>query len=568
MTSLPSRPSEQRRASDVLEALLEQSSRQSEIVIAYLRLGIGTVALVKFLSSLLMASSPSLHSALDSAVMASGIVFSGVILTLAARKVPTARLSIAAVIFDAGLALHFPLLDALLPEPGYLGLLSNQNFALPCLVAACAGVRLSRRVALWGVIGAFVSLVAALTVEVLAAPWTQPGLGRICLGLGYYGCFATLGLALAHRARKLVYSAADKAVEAERVRQRLGAYVSEEVALQALQGPELTLGGRRQDVAALFSDLRGFTSWSERLEPERIVSQLNDYLDAVVTAIRAEGGVVDKYIGDSVMVVFGIPEPRPDDAARALRAAAGMQRALEAHNAVRVKRGLPPLAQGVGVHFGPAVAGNIGTSDHLAVHGGGRHGEPRQPAGDRDEGAGRRGAVLRGGRGGGEGQRRPNPRGGGQGAHPRQGAGGGDRGVRDGQRGRRGRSPGGGGCQRAGLGPGAPRFVPGYAALKQPATEVAPERCEARLRGLGGRESARDENQGIRSPMCTLHLGIAPLRLSLLGPRRRTSQSRRGFSRRQAQSLNTLIELAAAKPGPRRTARAPVRRSVERAERQ
>ena len=174
-----------------------------------------------------------------------------------------------------------------------------------------------------------------------------------------------LGVAVAGRARTLVYSAADKAVEAERVRQRLGAYVSEEVAEQALGTREPTLGGRRQDVAVLFSDLRGFTTWSERSEPERIVAELNAYLDVVVAAVRAEGGVVDKYIGDSVMVIFGIPAARPDDAARALRAAAGMQRVLVAHNADRVRRRLAPLAQGVGVHFGPAVAGNIGTSDHL-----------------------------------------------------------------------------------------------------------------------------------------------------------------------------------------------------------
>jgi adenylate cyclase len=74
-----------------------------------------------------------------------------------------------------------------------------------------------------------------------------------------------------------------------------------------------------------------------------------------------EGGVVDKYIGDAIMAVFGAPRSSPDAAARALRAAQGMSRALEAHNAARAAKGLPPLKHGIGVHFGPVIAGNIGT---------------------------------------------------------------------------------------------------------------------------------------------------------------------------------------------------------------
>jgi adenylate cyclase len=115
----------------------------------------------------------------------------------------------------------------------------------------------------------------------------------------------------------------------------------------------------------LFSDLRGFTRYSEKISPERLVSELNAYLDVMVTVVRKHGGMVDKYIGDAIMVVFGLPEPQPDAPLRALRAAAEMQAALLVHNADRERRGLPPLQQGIGVHHGHAIAGNIGTEDRL-----------------------------------------------------------------------------------------------------------------------------------------------------------------------------------------------------------
>lgn len=115
----------------------------------------------------------------------------------------------------------------------------------------------------------------------------------------------------------------------------------------------------------LFSDLRGFTTYSESLPPEELVDELNAYLEAMVREIKYEGGVIDKYIGDAIMVVFGIPSPKPGDAERAVRCAWRMDQALAVHNAQRTARGLPPLKHGVGVHFGEVVAGNMGTSERL-----------------------------------------------------------------------------------------------------------------------------------------------------------------------------------------------------------
>jgi adenylate cyclase len=103
----------------------------------------------------------------------------------------------------------------------------------------------------------------------------------------------------------------------------------------------------------------------EGLDPQRLVGELNAYLEAMVSVIDQEGGIVDKYIGDAIMVVFGIPGTHPDDADRAVRTATRMREALVQHNQERVEAGLDPLREGIGVHFGHAVAGNIGTAERL-----------------------------------------------------------------------------------------------------------------------------------------------------------------------------------------------------------
>jgi len=250
------------------------------------------------------------------------------------------------------------------PSPGSSGVLRAPDLALLLLATVAAGVRLSRTVMLVGA-GVFLALFGAI-VALLA---TQPS-GALHAGpAATWSLFligaAVLGYSIATRTRRLVFEGADTALVAERTRQRFGAYVSEEIAREAMEAEEITLGGRRQLVAVLFSDLRGFTSYSERVPPEQLIAELNHYLDAMVGVIRREGGVVDKFIGDAIMVVFGIPKPGPDDARRAIRAAAAMQAALDEHNEVRAKAGRPPFQQGIGVHFGPAVAGHVGTTQRL-----------------------------------------------------------------------------------------------------------------------------------------------------------------------------------------------------------
>ena len=152
--------------------------------------------------------------------------------------------------------------------------------------------------------------------------------------------------------------------ERDRVRDLLDKNVSPEVAAQLVrQGA--ALGGEEREVTVLFCDLRGFTPLSEGLEPPKLVALLNRYLDRMSSAIEAQGGVIDKYIGDEIMALFGAPVAAPDSADRAVRAALSMRAALAELNGELAAEGRPPLAFGIGVNTARVVAGNIGSHRRL-----------------------------------------------------------------------------------------------------------------------------------------------------------------------------------------------------------
>jgi adenylate cyclase len=115
----------------------------------------------------------------------------------------------------------------------------------------------------------------------------------------------------------------------------------------------------------LFVDLRGFTALSETLAPPELLALLNRYLDRMSAEIERQGGVIDKYIGDEIMALFGAPVDVPDGADRAVRAALGMREALATLNREFAAEGRPPLAFGVGINTATVVAGNIGSHRRL-----------------------------------------------------------------------------------------------------------------------------------------------------------------------------------------------------------
>lgn len=150
-------------------------------------------------------------------------------------------------------------------------------------------------------------------------------------------------------------------------RDAFGRYLNPEMADQVSENPELlALGGEKRELTVLFSDIRGFTTISEGMQPEDLVELLNVYLGEMTDVIFDESGTLDKYIGDAIMAVWGAPLPRDDHAAAACRAAIGMCEHLAANTDAWVARGWPRIAAGIGLHTGDMVVGNMGSERHVS----------------------------------------------------------------------------------------------------------------------------------------------------------------------------------------------------------
>ncbi|KAJ3347989.1 hypothetical protein HDU83_001644 [Entophlyctis luteolus] len=142
----------------------------------------------------------------------------------------------------------------------------------------------------------------------------------------------------------------------------LGRYMSPALAKQVMAEDGGQLGGKRKKVAILFTDIRSFTEISESMEPQMVVEMLNHHFTDAVNAILAEQGILDKYIGDAVMAVFGVPFVSPDDSIHACNAALRIKDSLAEYNsAIRLPNGQTPLRIGIGVNTGIVLSGNIGS---------------------------------------------------------------------------------------------------------------------------------------------------------------------------------------------------------------
>jgi adenylate cyclase len=128
---------------------------------------------------------------------------------------------------------------------------------------------------------------------------------------------------------------------------------------------QLHLGGERSEVTLLCSDIRGFTRMSAQMQPDEILETLNEYFGYLVPVIFANHGMIDKFIGDAILAVFGSPEPDPDHHEHAVRAAMEMQAVLAWLNATRSARGARICQVGIGVHCGEVVQGFVGTADRM-----------------------------------------------------------------------------------------------------------------------------------------------------------------------------------------------------------
>jgi len=152
--------------------------------------------------------------------------------------------------------------------------------------------------------------------------------------------------------------------EREKLKGALGKFVNPEIAEKAMKG-ELKLGGERRTATIFFSDIRSFTAISEKLEPEEVVEFLNAYMTIMVKIIGDYSGIVDKFIGDAIMAVWGVPESKGNDALNAVNATIEMRRALLEFNKGRGSDKKPIIKIGSGLNTGPVLAGQIGSEDRL-----------------------------------------------------------------------------------------------------------------------------------------------------------------------------------------------------------
>jgi adenylate cyclase len=155
-------------------------------------------------------------------------------------------------------------------------------------------------------------------------------------------------------------------MERRRTRALFSRYVSGQVVDSLLANPEeVGLGGIRRDVTVLFSDVRGFTAYSDNRSPEEVVTILNRHFSEMTQIIFAYGGMLDKYIGDAIMAVFGAPLPTPDHPQRAVEAGLAMLEANQRMCQEWEAAGLDQLKIGVGINTGMAIVGNIGSPERM-----------------------------------------------------------------------------------------------------------------------------------------------------------------------------------------------------------
>jgi adenylate cyclase len=155
--------------------------------------------------------------------------------------------------------------------------------------------------------------------------------------------------------------------EKRKVSKLFGRYVSRDVYSQLMANPDQAeLGGKRREMSVLFSDIRGFTSVTERGDPEELVRQLNEYFSRMVELVFLHKGTVDKFVGDMVMALYGAPLDDPDHAEHAVETAVAMVKELAELNKAWRAKGMAQLDIGIGVNSGDMIAGNIGSSSIMS----------------------------------------------------------------------------------------------------------------------------------------------------------------------------------------------------------
>lgn len=365
-----------------VEPYLLDEENQAERLAGRVRLGALAVLLVLQLVLLATGSEQFLVVAVSLVAIVIASVF-GLAMNVLLRRGYRPYLSYLSITHDVVILSIVTLGSAfVLGRPEVYAQATKSPFSLVYfLVIALAGLRQAPRMAVFaGVVSAACYIALAVPVGLatpallainptldFTGPYVSPfRVGTVAVLILTAGLLAAV---TAGRARSLVRRAVGERDQAMREQQRRQSllvaferYFPEKEALQLIsEGRELERSGERREVTVLTTDIRGFTSLSENLEPSQVVDLLNLFFEAMVEIIFQYEGTLISFVGDALWAVFGLPSERPDDAERAVKAALAMRERLKEMNADGSLASVGGLRIGTAIHSGPVLAGSIGS---------------------------------------------------------------------------------------------------------------------------------------------------------------------------------------------------------------
>ena len=341
-------------AEPTFEGLRQAQETHNEIIVNYIQLAVFACVLVANVATLYLPVAPYRATPLMLSIIAC-FLLARVLLFFYLRGGPAYRPARKYLITALDLIVYTAaplMLGALGAYPWlWLSLFSICTYAM---IVALSGLRYSTNVVFLSG-GATVVLHAALYTPLVSAEFRLPGIMVSCLTLGCVAvCTAYTAASLLRIHREV------------NTKDQLTRFLPPELVEQVAKDPGLLQRKtERRTATVVFTDIRGFTRFSERLAPENVVEFLNDFLEEMTSSIMDHQGMLDKYIGDAAMGVFGVPFHAEDHAERAYRAALDMRERLRALNASLVEKGLPELSIGIGLHTGELLIGAIGAKRRL-----------------------------------------------------------------------------------------------------------------------------------------------------------------------------------------------------------